>query len=182
MAIIQDPSTGLAARVIDTSHSALVVRATDIDYITHISEDDESAYSWTSATYDTDAGDTLLLVKNTNASALLHIHKVDIWTDTASRVTFHTTDGASFTPTGTAVTGVNLNRASGKVASATAKADETGNTQGNIVLASYAEANKTNDWDFDDAIVLGNGDLFAVDLVTAGTGATVTFTGFYVTH
>jgi hypothetical protein len=178
--ILVDPITGFAVRVGgEPPHTYLNVEATDLALIGHISMQDELAFVWANATYDTDAADTVLLVKNTDADRDLYIHKYTIWTDTATRVTVHTTNGVAFTPTGTAVTGVNTNRKSGKTASATAIGDETANTQGNIVGEFYAEANKTNHYDFDDIIVLGNGNSIGADIVTAGTGAIVAFYGFY---
>jgi hypothetical protein len=175
--IIRDPVTGDAARV--TSNGEQRSLSIDFDLIAHISAVNELAFTWHNANYDYDAADTILLLQNTDAERDLKIHKMTMWTDTASRMTVHTTDGNALTPTGTAIVAVNSNRKSGKPASAIAKGDETANTQGNIIAELYAEADKSNDWDFDDAIILGNGQSIAVDLVTAGTGAIAGFWGFF---
>lgn len=180
MAFIEDPQTGLKANVSGKKGDAhLLTEAIDIDFIAHNSQEDELTFAWISDFYNYCAADTILLVQNTDSDRALKIHKMTTWTDTSSRLTVHTTDSASLTPAGTTVTGVNLNRTSGKTALATAIRDETANVQGNIIGEFYAEANKTNDWDFDDAVILGNGQSIAADLVTAGTGAIVAFYGFY---
>ena len=98
------------------------------------------AYSWTSATYNYDAGDTILLVKNTNTSNALVIHSITFSGDTTSLWHVHKPT-SEVTVAGTTVTGVNLNGAFGSAALAEAAADETGNTQGDILYSAYVLSN-----------------------------------------
>ena len=161
------------------SWESLYTLAVDPSLIAGVSAVTKLTFSWSSVTYDTDAGDTILLVQNNDADRDLKIHTMFLWVDTATIATIHTTDGAALTPTGTSITATNWNRKSDNTASATAKGDETNNTQGGIIIPFYAEANKNNNIDFDDAPILGNGDSIAVDITTAGTAAIACFVGFY---
>jgi hypothetical protein len=177
---IRDPASGIGAAVRGSGGNAhLLTEAIDIDFIAHNSREDELSFVWVSTTYDYDAADTILLVQNTDSDRDLYLHKATWHGDAASTITFHTTDGTALTPAGTAITGINLNRKSGKVALATAIRDETNNTQGNVIGSFKVEANKWDDWDFDDTIILGNGQSVAADIVTNGAAAVVAFYGFY---
>ncbi len=90
------------------------------------------AYSWTMVSYDYDAADTILLVRNDSTTEVLYIDYVWAWIKTTGAILLqHPT--ATFTIAGTEVIGVNLNTITGVTADATAKADETGNTQGDIL-------------------------------------------------
>ena len=90
---------------------------------------DGRGFAWASQTYNPAAHDTILGVENNSQTHVLKIHKILISSDTASAIQVFIASGK--TMAGTAVTGVNLNRTSGRVAEgwATAKADETGNTE-----------------------------------------------------
>lgn len=144
--------------------------------------EDGNAYSWSNISYDYAAADTILLVRSDSPTAVLHIDHIYLHGSTATEVVIHSPT-ATFTPAGTAVTGVNLNRTSGKVALATAKANETGNVQG-AVLWRGAIAGAGVDSvmiDIGSAIVLGNEQSIGVDYVTDGTAARVTIIGHYAT-
>jgi len=147
--------------------------------IAYASEENGEAYAWTSVTYDYGAADTILLVKNTSTSKKLIIDSIVMTSDTATIAHIHVP--ACTTPTGTAVTGVNLNTSSNNVAEATAKTDETTNAIGvvGIVATVVLEADKTFTHDTRGTIVLGTNKCVAVDYVTDGTAATVTITGYY---
>jgi hypothetical protein len=143
---------------------------------------DGRAFSWMSQTYDPDAHDTILGVENNSTTHVLKIHKVFVWSDTASAIQVFTISGK--TMTGTAVPGTNLNRASGRIAEATAKADETGNAEQAAgytqhLLHKQIAANALNILDIDGAIVLPNDFLVGVDLTTAATAANVTIFGWF---
>lgn len=179
-AVIRDPSTGLAANVTNVHETGhLFMRAMSSPAIQHISRHGELAFSWTSTDYDYDAGDTILLVQNTSSTSTLYITDIYMYTDTATLATIHATDGATFTLAGTSITGVNLNRKSGKVADASAFRDETGNTQGSVILNVRLGTNAMNHVTFEGALALGNANEVAVDYVTAGTAAVVTILGYY---
>ena len=100
----------------DNQISAKAVVESEFEFISRAKG---QAYSWASGTYDPDAGDTILLVKNTSSSLALHIDKIWISADTETRVVIHlpTTE---VTVTGTTITGTNLNAGSSNVADAEA--------------------------------------------------------------
>lgn len=145
---------------------------------TNAAEDGDS-YSWANATYDYAAADTILLVRNDSSTYDLHIDKIYISGDTATAVTVHCPT-AAFTIAGTAVTGTNMNRKSGRVAPATAKANETGNTQGAIIFRGVIVANAAPYvLELDGSIVLGTGHSIGVDYVSDGGAARVVIFGHF---
>jgi len=168
--------TGNMAKV-SSENKLMCYSVTEPDFL-HKNEDEEQAYVWDFPGYDYDAADTIMFLRNDSDKAL-HIHHIYIYSDTASKVQLHTP--ASPTAAGTAVTGTNLNIASGNVAEATAKQDETGNTQGTILHSEYIAANGTLTMLKEDGyeIILGKNDCIAVDLVTAGTMAYGHITGYF---
>jgi len=129
------------------------------------------AYSWNAISADLAAEDTALIVCNESKTKLLVIHKCYIACDLATAVDFHV--GEPGTWAGTAVTGVNLNTSSRNIASATAYADETGNTQGSIILTGtscvHTVAQESTaepvTYYFDDAVILAEHDCFGVDVI-----------------
>lgn len=146
-----------------------------------------NAYSWHAETAVLAAGDTALAVGNESKTKLLVIAKCYVACDLDTQVDFHFP--AYPTWAGTAVTGVNLNRSSNKVADATAYADETGNTQGSIFLTGFQHeataAQATTavpEWyNFEDAIILGEHDVFAVDVIENTTARfECTIYGYYI--
>ena len=144
----------------------------------HYSESGDS-WAWSNVTYDPDAQDTIILVKNTHATKNLYISKIQFSSDVASEVKVHLTDGATFTPTGTAIVGINLNNNVGGTAYATAIGDETANTLGNIIFHTQVVANVPNQFDMSNAVVLGTNQSIGVDLVAAATAAYATIWGYY---
>ena len=146
-----------------------------------------NAYSWHAETADLVAGDTALAVGNESKTMLLVIQSCYIACDLATAIDFHFPAYPAWS--GTAVTGTNLNTGSNNVAAATAYADETGNTQGDIFLTGYhhvATAGQATTavptiYNFEDSIILGEHDVIAVDVI----GETVarfeaTFIGYYI--
>ena len=91
----------------------------------------------------------------------------------------HATSEDGFTIAGTTVTGVNLNRASSNTAAATAKADETGNTQGNIIWAGSIPADNATPVAIGLGVILDLNDAIAVDFTDDGGEALVTIIGHY---
>jgi len=135
------------------------------------------AFTWSNATYDYDAADTILAVQNDSATKLLHIYQIHIEGDTETAFTIHCPKNV--TMAGTAVTGVNLNRTSANVADATAKADETGNSQANVIYRSLMLA-KTKQIIEIPGLVLGKNDVIAVDFTTDGGAALVDIVGYFI--
>ena len=150
------------------------------DYLQAVQDGD--AYSWSSLTYDPDAAATILGVENNSATRNLHIQEIHFQSDTASQIVVHAATGA--TMAGTAVVGVNLNRNSGNVAPATAKADETGNGG---AAASYVDRLYTGRLAADGNIIirvggviwLPNDHMIGIDLTTAATAANATIIGYF---
>ena len=137
------------------------------------------SFTWTIVPYNYAALDTIILVRNDNAD--LDLIMTDIWicSDAATDAIVHYTDGAAFTPAGTAVVGVNSNRKSSIPALATAMADETANTQGNIALQLPLVANQLVHIDTKGAVILGYHNCVAVDYPTVGTMAWAAMAGYY---
>ena len=140
------------------------------------------AFAWTMVSYDFDAGDTILLVRNDSTTLMLYIDYVWAWVKENSVIVLqHPT--ATFTIDGTAVVGVNMNTASGVLADATAKGDETGNTQGDIIDVRYDYSTQSPGVRFlehDGIIALGYHDAIGVDVVVDGGNACeCTIHGYY---
>jgi hypothetical protein len=149
------------------------------NHLLHSSVVDGQAYSWTNATYNYDAADTILAVQNTSTTHNLHIDQIWCHGDTTTRVIVNATSEDGFTIAGTSVTGVNLNRSSSNVAAATAKADETGNTQGNIIWAGSIPADNATPVAIGLGVILDLNDAIAVDFTDDGGEALVTIIGHY---
>jgi hypothetical protein len=147
-----------------------------------ISERDGLAFSWTTVTDDIDATDTALLICNTHQTKNLYITQVNLWTDVHAQFQIHSPAySASFT--GTAVTGVNLNRKSLEVAQAVAYADETANTQANIIETIRNNEVGTDQFEvnrnYDGAIILGYQKSIAIDIVEESGAFQATVLGYY---
>jgi len=165
--------------------------------ITHASEGEGGAYSWTSASADIDAGDTALYLVNNSTSSLLMIESIYVWANTATAFKIHCP--AYATPAGgTLVTGVNLNRSSGNLANAIARTDETANTfaETNVIktvrntyysrgngddLADIAAAGPGITIDFYGALILGYHNSVAIDIIAETTAFQCTIVGYYHT-
>ena len=173
-----EDGTGAGYAVKVTKRNRMTVDSVNQPKMSLVSNDDGLAFSWTNASYDYDAGDTIILIKNTSTTHNLIIDDIIIAGDTATIATVHFP--VCDTPTGTSITGVNLNRTSGKTADATAIGDETTNSQGPIYHNIFIEANKTYEHDAGDSIVLGTNNCIAVDFVANGTAAYCTIEGFFL--
>lgn len=180
--IIQDGTGGgYSAKV--TQDMRLLTHAVSISPIQEASLKGD-AFSWNAINANIDTGDTALLVRNDSTTQYLVIDRIYVWTDVSSDIDIHLTDGAAFTPTGTAVTGVCLNRSKPKTAQATAKADETANTQGNIILTLQCNETATDifaiDYDLKGALILDQNDCVAVDIVDEPGAFECTIWGYYI--
>ena len=143
---------------------------------------DGRAFSFASVTYDPDAHDTILGVQNTSTTHLLKVQSLVFTSDTASLIQVFTATGV--TMAGTAVTGVNLNRCTNRVAEGTAKCDETGNSeQGSSyptkLLQKQVAANTLEVIAVNGGIVLPYGHMVGVDLTTAATAANATLLAWF---
>lgn len=143
---------------------------------------DGRAYSWSNATYDYTAADTIIGVENNSSTQDLYIERIVLTGDTASEFVVHTS--SAVTMAGTAITGVNLNRNSSLTADATAIGDETGNGQaaasysGRLVSGRFAN-NGIVDLEIGGAIVLPDDHNIGIDFITNGAAANCTIWGYY---
>lgn len=177
--IVIDDGTGAGnVASVDATH-LLGVRAVTETELVEASELGDS-YSWSNVSYDYAAADTILLIQNTSITQTLMIDFFYIQGSTATEVVVHCPTIA-FVPAGTAVTGTNMNRTSGKSASAIAKANETNNTQGAIVFRGAIAAAPSDPYviALGGSLILGYGQSVGVDYVTDGTACRVTIIGHF---
>lgn len=176
--IIHDPD-GQYAKV-DSEHR-LTVSAVNESILSHAARVEGLAFTWTIVSYDYDAADTILLVRNDSTTKMLYIDFAWAWIKTAGAILLqHPT--ATFTIAGTAVTGVNMNTSSGVAGDATAKADETGNTQGDIIDMKYNAAAAGPGVEFlgrDGVIALGYHDALGIDAVAGGDECLASMHGYF---
>lgn len=144
---------------------------------------DGDAYRITALDADIDAGDTMLLVKNTGNSNFRVKEIIINGGNAASLYDIHFTDASSAqTPAGTAVVPVALNgrKDNGKGSTdLVAKSDETGySTQGTILEEATVGATTRVVVDM-GGMVLGTNDAVGVDQVTESTAGGVTLVGWF---
>jgi len=172
--IIQDVSKGYSAGVNDDNQlQTHAVTMTELEQAVQNGD----AYVWCFTGYDYDAADTVMHIKNTDTVRELVLCQINLYCDTASKVQVHKPSGTTIA--GTSITGVNMNVSSSNTALATTTQDETGNTQGTVLINKYVAANGTIDLIDEGQIVLGYGKELGVDIVTAGTMAYGQIIGFY---
>lgn len=175
MTVLRDASTGDAAGV--NSEKQLLTNSVVISELEHESEENGSAYSWVSGDLNVAAADTMLLVKNTSDTPL-HIHSIEVSSgNVATRYEIHLPT-SEVTPTGTAVTGTNLNTGKPNVADATAKSKETDNSQGNVIRDVSLLATTTLYLRM-EGLILAKNKSIGVDQVTESTAGSVTIIGHY---
>lgn len=175
---IEDGTGSGKLALVDKDNHLGVFAVTETDY-EFVSEHKGLAFSWTSQTYDPDAGDTILLIKNTSATKELHIDNICINSDTETRVIVHLIT-VNITPAGTTITGVNLNTRSGNIAEAIAKRDETANTQGSVIVAIEVQATSPPTiMNFGGSVILGTNASIGIDFVSATTACDVSIFGHY---
>lgn len=146
------------------------------------------AYSWTAVNADINAGDTALLVANLSDAENLVISRMYLWTDTAAQIKIHVPAYAVFD--GTVVVGNNLNRNYANNAPALAHADDAQNAfvAGNVIETVYSHVSVNGQVttavgvpiDFMDALILGQNDVVAVDLITETGAFEVTIVGYFI--
>jgi hypothetical protein len=140
------------------------------------------AFSFASVTYDPDAHDTIIGVSNDDTVRDLYIQKIMFTSDTASQIQIFY--AAKPTMAGTAITPVNLNRASGRSAPATAKCDETGNGEQAAsytrkILQRQVNANEIAILDIEGSLIVPYNYMIGIDLTTAATAANATIWGWF---
>ena len=137
------------------------------------------AYVWHALTYSYSGADTLMGIRNTHPSKLLHIDKLIVSSQVATQIQLHVTEGSAALA-GTAVTGYNMNSAAGNVAQADARVDETTNSaQGTRITTFEIVALTMFEFDFEGALIFKLNDAFGIDAVDAGTSFELSVFGFY---
>ncbi len=140
--------------------------------------DRSDSFVWCSQDIDVVAAGTMLMVRNDDSDKLLVIDKIIITNgDAITRYEGHIIT-ASFTAAGTAVANFNLNTASANVADVTSFANESGNTQGTVII-DVALLVTTSLVIPDPGIILAKGVAFAVDQVSESSAGAVSFFGHF---
>ena len=137
------------------------------------------AYSFSNVTYDPDAADTVIMIRNTGTKDF-HVCEITASTDVLTEWQAHLVT-AVFTLAGTlAITPVNLNTNFGNSSGITAFGDETGNTQGAIIHPHFRQTAEgaSLTYNYDGAVVLGPGHAYGLDIVEATAKAYVSITGY----
>ena len=166
---------GINEQKVKKSGEALVAAVTE--GLFEKSSEEGKSFNWSSKIIDIDAGDTVLLLKNTS-DIPLHIESIAINNGSvASQYVVHlpTTE---VTPTGTTVTGTNLNTGKSEVAGASARSDETDNTQGIVIFHPMigVDRNKTINT---VGLILAKNKSVAIDVIAETTESGVTIRAHY---
>jgi hypothetical protein len=129
----------------------------------HESETYGNAFVWKSVLYDSGAGDTILLVRNTSLKSALHIDRIVVANTTeVSQYTVHLVNYFS-SIAGTQIDGITLNTSRSHVADAVAYCNETSNTQGTVIGKTYVAAGTRHIFDT-RGVFLGTNQSIAVDV------------------
>jgi len=146
--------------------------------ISYESETHARAYTWTHS-YNSGANDTILWLKNTSTTSSLIIDTIILASDTTTHFVIHF-PSTTASPTGTGVTGTNLNRTTNNVAQATCYGDETGNSQGVVMAQGIILNNAPAILPVNGSIVLGINNELGIDFVSATTAlGMATIRGYY---
>jgi hypothetical protein len=158
------------------SHNHLKTHSVSELAIAEASEQDGDAYAWT-ASADIDATDSILWLRNDSTTQNLIIDTISISSDAAGSWFIYCPENV--TPDGTTVTGVNLNRASSKVALATCKRDNTTAVLANYIFYGHNQVAETVVMQLRGALVLGYLDCVAIDITTEPALAQATILGYF---
>jgi hypothetical protein len=140
-----------------------------------------NAYIWTTATADINAGDTMLAIRNNSSTQDLIITDIYITNGNVDACIYdiHIVT-AAYTNAGTAVTGATLNTNYANAAPVDATQDETGNTQGKVLMEFTAEAATRVERIPLPGIRLKSATALAVDQITESTAGSVMMVGYFV--
>lgn len=144
---------------------------------------DGDAYSWACLTADPAAGATVFALENNDSARTLYLQTILLSSDTVTRA--HVFGASGITVAGTtAVSGVNINRASGNLCQTTAYTLETGQNEAasswpNRFYAVYVQVDTPMILDINGAIALPNDHMIGVDYVADVAAMNVTFVGWF---
>jgi len=144
------------------------------------------AYLWQNATADIATGETMVLVRNDSTTRNIVIHGIYIGNGNVAATTYdiHYVT-AAFTNAGTNIVGINMNANFGAATDVTATADETGNTQGTVIMDYISLVAAKGDMltaaNFPAiGITLAGGTAIAVDQITESTAGVGGIYGYFV--
>ena len=143
--------------------------------ISHESEVNNRAFTWTHQ-YDSDDGDTIMLLKNTSSTLNLIIQAMVVGVTDTTNFTLH--NPSNTTLAGSTITGTNLNLGSALSADASCYGDETGNTTGTVLMYGRFTADMAATVEFEGSIILGTSNELALN-IASGSNTSVTFIGYY---
>lgn len=173
---IKGGNTGNEANV--NAEKELEVRSINESELEHASAKNGLGYSWDSGERDIDAGDTMLFVKNTSNTPLI----LDRAYVNGSNVicTWEVYIGAATTtPSGTSVTGVNINEIfASQIAEADAYYDETAVADGSIVTRVKTAISETKEVCL-DGVILGKNHYIQFNQETESTSGSIVLVGHY---
>jgi len=175
-ALMIEDGKGTGTRAEVNIENQLVVSAITSTELEHESESNGQAYSWTTDSIDIDAGDTVLLIKNTSDTNL-HIDTITMSGKGVASWVVHLPT-SEVTLAGNTITGVNLNTSSSNVADAGARSDETNNVQGNILYSIHILSSDVVTVNL-DGLILGKNKSIGVDQTENLERASATFRGHY---
>jgi len=162
---------GLSGSQVDVIGNSLVTYEPDIT----------EAFAWTTATANIAGGACALLVTNRSSSKDLYIARAYIFSDKAGAVLFTLPTYGAFT--GTAVTGIPLNRSAISIAPATAYANETVNTSENVfarISTTELDTGQYGEWlELDGKVQLGYRDSIGIDIVVDSGAFYSMIIGYY---
>ena len=150
--------------------------------IYYSSRDDGLAFQWT-AYQDWGADVNALWIKNDDDDRSLIIERVEVMAPAA--VVWEIWVGSGSTTGGTVVTGVNLNRGSGKTAQATARHTNTNVDAGSglTLLGTFlGPASEVHVFDPHDSLILTTNQEIAVNIVTDVSTTAVNILGYFDTE
>jgi hypothetical protein len=178
---LEDGLSGEAAAVVDNELS--VTTTSEIHKATLRGD----AYAWNAISANIDATDCMLMVRNLSATRLLVINRIYVWVDVPTGIDVHlSTNATAFSAggAGVAVTGVNLNTASNKVADAEGYSDDASVTQGTIITTLHNNELTTDvhaiDFITNDEIVLGKNGCIGVDDIVEPAAFECTIIGYFI--
>lgn len=147
---------------------------------THQVEEDVM-FSWTSATANIAANECIITLTNDSTTQHLHITAMYAYSDVPSALDFFAPAFAAFT--GTAITGVALNRTAVTVAPATAVGDSADTTLANIFATLYSNETAGDQFgvwlQLDGLLILGYHDTVAMAVVAESAVANGVIMGYY---
>jgi len=167
MGVLEDGTGKGFKQKVDSEHRASIVGTADAPLEHSSAEGDAAFFTSTFATGTTDV--EVMSIQNTESSRQFHITRLLLTSTVATLWTV--IEVTSGTPAGTPLVYVNPNFQSGTTRNHTSfdNAAVTGTVVGDTLLAVRSAANVTEHVFLEGAVILGNGDTFAITADADGT-------------